>query len=136
MSSTAQPAVIRIPRLAGAFKKLLIAILLCGAIAGAVWQARRMYRTVVVSTDIKVPTTTVRRGDLTFTVVSKGELHGGNSEMLTAPLTGGGEMHITYLPKDGELVKAGDTVVEFDPSRTGVQAQGGRIRCGGNQAEG
>jgi HlyD family secretion protein len=95
---------------------VLITMLACAAISGAVWQARRMYRTVVVSTDIKVPTTVVKRGDLVFNVVSKGELHGGNSEMLTAPLTGGGEMHITYLPKDGELVKAGDMVVEFDPT--------------------
>jgi multidrug efflux pump subunit AcrA (membrane-fusion protein) len=97
-------------------RKLLIALLVCAAIAAISWQARRMYRTVVVSADVKVPTTLVRRGDLTFNVVSKGELHGGNSEMLTAPLTGGGEMHITYLPKEGDLVKAGDTVVEFDPT--------------------
>jgi HlyD family secretion protein len=95
---------------------LIIALLTCGVIGAAVWQGLRMYRTVVVSTDIKVPTTAVKRGDLIFNVVSKGELHGGNSEMLTAPLTGGGEMHITYLTKPGELVKAGDTVVEFDPT--------------------
>jgi hypothetical protein len=75
-----------------------------------------MYKTVVISTDIKVPSTQVKRGDLIFNVVSKGELHGGNSEMLTAPLTGGGEMHVTYLPKPGDLVKAGDVVVEFDPT--------------------
>ena len=86
MSSVAIAA----PRITRALNKFLIALLVFAAIAGAVWQARRMYRTVVVSTDIKVPTTPVRRGDLTFNVVSKGELHGGNSEMLTAPLTGGG----------------------------------------------
>ncbi len=97
--------------------KVLTGVVLTCAIVGAVvWQGLRMYRTVVVSTDIKVPTTAVKRSDLTFNVVSKGELHGGNSEMLTAPLTGGGEMHVTYLPKNGELVKAGDPVVEFDPT--------------------
>jgi HlyD family secretion protein len=100
----------------GWIRAIVIILIVGAAIGGAVWQGRRMYRTVVVSTDIKVPTTAVKRGDLIFNVVSKGELHGGNSEMLTAPLTGGGEMHITSLPKDGELVKPGDIVVEFDPT--------------------
>ena len=34
--------------------------------------------------------------------------------MLTAPTSGGNEIHIKTLRKDGELVKAGDVVVEFD----------------------
>jgi HlyD family secretion protein len=97
-------------------KALLITILVCAAIGAVVWEGRRMYRTVVVPTDITVPTTAVKRGDLTFNVVSKGDLHGGNSEVLTAPLTGGGEMHITYMPKAGDLVKAGEIVLEFDPT--------------------
>jgi HlyD family secretion protein len=127
MSTSLRPALVRVPapqpvsppfkpHRKRSFSAIIIGIVVCAAIAGAAWQARRMYRTVVVSTDIRVPATTVKRGDLIFTVVSKGELHGGNSEMLTAPLTGGGEMHITYLPKPGQLVKARDTVIEFDPT--------------------
>src|SRR5262249_6543061 len=45
---------------------------------------------------------------------ARGELQGGNSEMLTAPMTGGNDMAITSLRAPGELVQAGDVVVEFD----------------------
>ena len=42
--------------------------------------------------------------------------------MLSAPMTGGGDMAITYLREPGELVKPGDVVVKFDTTRTGIQA--------------
>jgi hypothetical protein len=62
--------------------------------------------------------TRVRRGDVTFTITSNGQLQGGNPEALAAPMIGG-EMQIKSLRKPGELVKAGDIVIEFD---TGEQA--------------
>jgi multidrug efflux pump subunit AcrA (membrane-fusion protein) len=61
-----------------------------------------------------LPTTTVKRGDVTITVAARGELQGGNSEMLMAPMVGGTDMAITFLRSPGETVKEGDTVVEFD----------------------
>lgn len=61
-----------------------------------------------------VPWTTVKRGDVTFTVSARGELQGGKSEMLTAPMTGGNDMVITYLRGPGEVVKEGDVVVQLD----------------------
>lgn len=85
-------------------------------VAGVVWQARRMYRTVARTESVKMPVTRVKRGDLTLTVAAKGALRGGNSELVTAPLTGGGELHITQLRKPGDLVKEGDMVLEFDPT--------------------
>lgn len=63
-----------------------------------------------------VPTTHVRRGDVIVTVTARGELLGGNSEMLAAPMTGGNDMAITFLRSPGELVKQGDVVVQFDPT--------------------
>ncbi|MGB7760510.1 MAG: efflux RND transporter periplasmic adaptor subunit [Bryobacteraceae bacterium] len=102
--------------LRGALKALLITAVLGAAGAGMVWQGRRMYKAVKPPMDTAVPTTKVRRGDLTLTVSANGELRGGNSEVLSAPLTTGGELHITTLRKTGEVVKAGDTVVEFDPT--------------------
>lgn len=63
---------------------------------------------------LDVPITAVRRGDVQFTVSARGELQGSNSEMLVAPMTGARELIITYLREPGELVKPGDTVVQFD----------------------
>lgn len=61
-----------------------------------------------------IPWTTVKRGDVTFTVSARGELQGGKSEMLTAPMTGGNDMIITFLRGPGEVVKEGDIVAQFD----------------------
>ncbi|MGA2579989.1 MAG: HlyD family efflux transporter periplasmic adaptor subunit [Bryobacteraceae bacterium] len=61
-----------------------------------------------------LPVTQVKRGDVTITVAAKGALSGGHTEMLAAPMTGGGDMAITYLREPGEQVGAGDVVVKFD----------------------
>jgi len=50
-------------------------------------------------------------------VAARGELQGGNSEMLTAPQVGGGPVAITYLREPGELVEAGDVVVQLDTTQ-------------------
>lgn len=63
---------------------------------------------------LNLPSTTVKRGEVQFTVSARGELQGSNSEMMVAPMTGARELIITYLREPGELVKKGDTVVEFD----------------------
>ncbi len=102
--------------LRGVLKALIVTAILAAAGVGMVWQGKRMYKAVKPPTDTVVPTTTVRRGDLTLTVSATGELRGGNSEVLSAPMTTGGELHITTLRKTGEVVKAGDVVVEFDPT--------------------
>jgi len=61
-----------------------------------------------------VPTTLVRKGEVTFSVSAPGELQGSNSRMLTAPMAGGVDLILTSLPKPGAIVKAGETVIEFD----------------------
>jgi multidrug resistance efflux pump len=100
--------------LRGVLKVLIVTVALAAAGVGMVRQGQRMYKAVKPPMDTVVPTTRVRRGDLTLTVSANGELRGGNSEVLSAPLTTGGELHITTLRKTGEVVKAGDVVVEFD----------------------
>jgi multidrug efflux pump subunit AcrA (membrane-fusion protein) len=47
-------------------------------------------------------------------VTSKGQVQGGQSEVLSAPMVGDSQLHITSLRKDGEFVKGGDVVVQFD----------------------
>jgi multidrug efflux pump subunit AcrA (membrane-fusion protein) len=75
-----------------------------------------MYNAVKPQADTTIPTTAVKRSDLTLTVSARGELHGGNSEVLTGPLTTGGDLHLTMLRKTGEVVRTGDPVIEFDPT--------------------
>src|ERR1700674_5930501 len=62
----------------------------------------------------QIPTSVVKRGDVTITVSARGDLQGGNAEMLSAPMTGGTEVVIPSLRRPGEQVNAGDTVVQFD----------------------
>ena len=92
----------------------VLAIVLASASLAA-WAGLEVYsRTDTPVADVEIPTTEVRRGDVTFSVAAKGELQGGDSAMLTAPMAGGVELVITSLREPGELVRAGDTVVEFD----------------------
>jgi HlyD family secretion protein len=94
--------------------------LLLAAIGGGIY--RGVAGAVSIGAKVPtVPTTTIKRGDLTFTVNTRGELQGGNSEMLTAPMTGENQMAITFLRGPGEVVKAGDVVVEFDTTEQGFR---------------
>lgn len=61
-----------------------------------------------------VPVATVKRGDVRFFVTAKGQLIGGNSQKLIAPMVGSQELVITQLRRPGELVNQNDVVVEFD----------------------
>jgi HlyD family secretion protein len=97
-----------------ALKILLILIAVAGIVGGLAWEARRMYTAVKPQTDTTIPITAVKRNDLTLTVSARGELRGGNSEVLSAPLTTGSELHLTMLRTTGQLVKANEPVVEFD----------------------
>jgi multidrug efflux pump subunit AcrA (membrane-fusion protein) len=88
------------------------AIIVPLAVAG--FGAYRYSKTPVAATSPGIPSTTVKRGDVTFTVTARGELQGGKSEMLTAPMTGGNDMIVTYLREPGDVVKEGDMVARFD----------------------
>src|SRR4051794_35983351 len=78
--------------------------------------ARSVYSlsTAVTPANPTLPTAAVKRGDVSFTVAAKGELQGGNSETLVAPMTGSGTMSLTFLRESGELVKQGEVVARFD----------------------
>jgi len=78
------------------------------------WSGPRLVKAVSPPSVSRLPVTQVKRGDVTITVTAKGELAGGHTEMLAAPMTGGGQMAITYLRDPGEPVSAGDVVVRFD----------------------
>jgi HlyD family secretion protein len=96
-------------------KRPLILISVTLSLALIAWGAMKFYRTGVVerkSTDI--PVITVKRGEVSFTVSARGDLQGGNSELLTAPMMGNAELILTSLRTPGELVKEKDVVAQFD----------------------
>ena len=85
-----------------------------GIVGALAWGAVRLVRATSTSAGLELPTTRVKKGRVVLTVAARGELQGGNSEMLTAPMIGGGQLAITYLREPGELIEVGDTVVQFD----------------------
>src|SRR5262249_49930587 len=88
--------------------------LTCLALMAVVWGARRVIRLNAAGARAEIPTTSVKKGRVVITVTARGELQGGNSEVLTAPMAGGGDMAITYLRQTGELVEPGDVGARFD----------------------
>jgi multidrug efflux pump subunit AcrA (membrane-fusion protein) len=95
-------------------RKIILALCTIAALAICTLAGLRAYRSLTTSNQSAIPTARVERGDLALTITARGELRGRNPQMLIAPMTGGAEMHITYLRRTGEAVNAGDTVVQFD----------------------
>ena len=107
--------VVTSPRRRRRFRRLVLLICLALALAAIGWQGWRMFQSLTAGARAaEVPTTRVKRGDVALTVTAKGELRGGNSEELSAPMTGESELHLIVLRKAGEVVKEGDVVVQFD----------------------
>lgn len=96
-----------------AVRILMIAGVL-GLIGAGGWFGYSRLQAVTTPASRDVPTTKVRRGDVAFTVASKGALQGGNSKMLVAPMTGSPQLVITTLRKPGEMVTDGEIVAQFD----------------------
>lgn len=84
------------------------------AIGLAGWLAQRSKGSL--TTQDNLPTARVRQGDLRLDVRTTGELETGQNVTLFAPPVGGGTLQIVHLDRDGTHVKAGDVVLEFDPS--------------------
>src|SRR3954462_6721212 len=99
------------------FRLISIATVLL-ALAALAWGALRFSKVAAPAAAASdVPTTRVKKGRVTVTVAARGELQGGNSEMLTAPMVGGGDLPITFLRQPGEVIEAGDVVVQFDTTQ-------------------
>jgi len=91
-----------------AFKRVVgvgIAVVILG-IGGAITYQMTRGETV------EVPVARVRRGDFVVSVVARGELKSSNPVLLTAPQVP--DLQIVRLAKDGQRVRKGDVVVEFD----------------------
>ncbi len=95
-------------------RRLLTLCLLLFALGTVLFFGWRVYRLMKEEKGNDLPTAKVQRGDLVLNITARGELRGGNPQSLTAPMTGGTEMHITQLRKTGEEVRKGDLVAQFD----------------------
>jgi HlyD family secretion protein len=63
-----------------------------------------------------IPVTRVQRGDLDLRVFTTGELRATRTAVLVAPSVAGGTLQVIHLLKTGTPVKAGEVVIQFDPS--------------------
>jgi HlyD family secretion protein len=84
------------------------ALAIVGAIAGVSGAFGR-------SAAVDVPTTAVIRGEFIDYLQVRGEVKAVRSVALTVPTTGGGDLQILELAKNGMAIKKGDVVVRFDP---------------------
>ncbi len=98
------------------WKPVILTAVVLAPLALLGWGGLKLYSKMgaVVRTGPDIPSTSVKRGDVTFTVTAKADLQGGNSEMLTAPMMGGSQLILTSLRSSGDLVKEGDVVAQFD----------------------
>jgi HlyD family secretion protein len=64
---------------------------------------------------VDVPTTAVIKGEFIDYLQVRGEVKAVRSVPLTVPTTGGGDLQILELAKNGMSIKKGDVVVRFDP---------------------
>lgn len=69
----------------------------------------------IKATDHGTPTVRVTRGNIDMKVYITGELRTPNTSILIAPPVGG-TLQIVKFARTGDAVKAGDVVLEFDPS--------------------
>jgi hypothetical protein len=101
---------------------LLPTLLVVAAAVGGIYHvAAKAPSSNAPSTGSTIPMTAIKRSDLKLTVTARGELQGGNPEMMTAPMTGENQMTITLLRTPGEVVKAGDVVVQLDTTEQGYR---------------
>ena len=99
-------------------KRILISISLLSAVGAiATYAALHKPAPTPAPTRADLPTTRVKKGKVTISVSARGELQGGNSETLVAPMAGVDTLTITKLCDPGQTVAAGDTVVEFDTTQ-------------------
>ncbi|MGA2196974.1 MAG: efflux RND transporter periplasmic adaptor subunit [Bryobacteraceae bacterium] len=94
--------------------RILVAAVVLAVIAAAAFGTRKLVKAVTTQAVADLPSTKVRRGRVTISVTARGELQGGNTEMIVVPPTGADSTAITFLREPGEMVEAGDVVVEFD----------------------
>lgn len=73
-----------------------------------------------------IPVAAVQQADIQLKVHATGELRSTRTAMMIAPAVAGGGLQIVHLLRSGTQIKAGDVVVEFDPSQQQYNADQSR----------
>jgi HlyD family secretion protein len=97
--------------------RVLVSVIAVGAFGALAWGALRVGQATTRDARADIPTAHVKKGRVTIVVAARGELQGGNSEILTAPMAGGGDLAITFLREPGEPVQPGEVVARFDTTQ-------------------
>jgi hypothetical protein len=95
---------------------VIAAVVLLVGLAGGWWLLRGSAGRVLASDASAVPTTPVVRGALKLSVHTNGDLRASRSVMIQAPSLGGGMLRILRMPETGAQVRAGEVILEFDPT--------------------
>ena len=82
--------------------RVLVILSVIAVLAAVAWGGRRITNLATLDSPPEIPTTPVRKGPVTIVVAARGELQGGNSEVLTAPMAG---TIIKVQVRDGETVQ-------------------------------
>ncbi len=93
---------------------VLRSIIILLILTGSVWALRQWRRSGSVA---DLPVAAARRGDFLVMVRCRGELVARRSVQLTAPLDVP-DLQIVSLAPPGSIVKAGQVVIRFDPSKS------------------
>ncbi|HWF48282.1 MAG TPA: hypothetical protein VG168_14830, partial [Bryobacteraceae bacterium] len=101
------------PKHQRSFKLLMISLAIVAA-GLLIWYGTVLYRRATSHSQADIPTVKVQRGDVSLSIFARGEVRGGNSQSLSAPMTGGSELHIRSMSANGAAVEKGDVVVQFD----------------------
>lgn len=95
-------------------RRLIIFVAVVGTAALASFGSIHLMEAIAQPEEAPMPATPVKRETIVFSITAKGDLQGGNSRMMTAPMTGSAQLILTELRKPGDLVKEGEVVAAFD----------------------
>lgn len=93
-------------------RRTIVAVVAALAVVIAITGARGVFGG---GTTVDVPTTVVTKGEFIDYLQVRGEVKAVRSIPLTVPTTGGGDLQILELAKNGMNIRKGDVVVRFDP---------------------
>ncbi len=96
-------------------KTLAVAVVVIAVAAAGALKLRGQTTKVMPGGDTSMPTARVVRGPLELSVRTLGELRASTVKALSAPPVGG-MLRLVTLAETGTEVKAGDVIMEFDPT--------------------